>query len=205
METRSAYRTSFSPSSSPHRLGRRSLRRDRTTHDDRSIPRRIADRQRRDGGGYRAIDTRLERPVALKVLPPELSQSRERLRRFLQEAKAASSLNHPHILTVYDAGEAEVDGGERIHFMASELIVGNTLRDLIHKERTPLKRIIAYLAQAADGIAKAHAAGIIHRDLKPDNIMVTADGFAKSSTSGWPSSPKRLTIRSPSLTAREKG
>ena len=126
------------------------------------------------GEVYRAMDTRLGRYVALKVLPAELSQSRLRIRRFLQEAKAASSLNHPNILTVFDAGEA----GE-LHFIVSELIAGNTLRDLIHRDHVALKRLVEYLAQAADGIAKAHAAGIIHRDLKPDNIMVTADGFAK--------------------------
>ncbi|PYO39903.1 MAG: hypothetical protein DMD33_19365 [Gemmatimonadetes bacterium] len=122
--------------------------------------------------------------MALKVLPQELSQSAERIRRFLQEARAASSLNHPNILTVYDAGETEVrvDANgpvARVHFIAAELIVGKTLRELIHADKAPLKRIVGYLAQAADGVAKAHQAGIVHRDLKPDNIMVTTDGFAK--------------------------
>src|SRR2546423_2540108 len=126
------------------------------------------------GEVYKAIDLKLQRPVALKILPPELSQSRERIRRFLQEARAASSLNHPNILTVYDAGDAN-----GVHFIATELVVGNTLRDLIHRDRVPLKRITGYLAQAADGVAKAHQAGIVHRDLKPANIMVTNDGFAK--------------------------
>ncbi len=132
---------------------------------------------------YKAVDSRLGRSVALKILPPDLSHSRERIRRFLHEAKAASSLNHPNILTVYDAGEAEVANGSasasRVHFIATELVEGSTLRDLIHRDKLPLKRIVGYLAQAADGLAKAHAAGIVHRDLKPDNIMVTADGFAK--------------------------
>ena len=126
------------------------------------------------GEVYKAVDVKLGRAVALKVLPPELSHSRERIRRFLQEARAASSLNHPNILTVYDAGEAN-----GVHFIATELVVGSTLRDLIHRDRVPLKRITGYLAQAADGVAKAHQAGIIHRDLKPANIMVTNDGFAK--------------------------
>jgi serine/threonine protein kinase len=130
------------------------------------------------GEVYKAVDGRLGRAVALKVLPPELSHSRERIRRFLQEAKAASSLNHPNILTVYDAGEADVDS-QRVHFIATELVVGSTLHELIHRDKVPLKRIVGYLSQAADGVAKAHAAGIVHRDLKPDNIMVTADGFAK--------------------------
>ena len=126
------------------------------------------------GEVYKAVDVRLGRPVALKILPRELSHSRERIRRFLQEAKAASSLNHPNILTVYDAGEAN-----GVHFIATELVVGSTLRDLIHRDKVPLKRVVGYLAQAADGVAKAHQAGIIHRDLKPANIMVTNDGFAK--------------------------
>ena len=82
------------------------------------------------GEVYKAYDSRLGRAVALKILPAELSESRERIRRFLQEARAASSLNHPNILTVYDAGES---GG--VHFIATELVVGNTLRDLIHRER----------------------------------------------------------------------
>ena len=126
------------------------------------------------GEVYKAVDTRLGRSVALKILPPELSQSRERIRRFLQEARAASSLNHPNILTVYDAGESQ-----GVHFIATELVNGSTLRDLIHRDKIPLKRITSYLAQAADGVAKAHQAGIVHRDLKPANIMVTTDGFAK--------------------------
>ena len=136
------------------------------------------------GDIYRATDTRLGRAVALKVLPDELTRSRDRVRRFLQEAKAASSLNHPNIVTVYDAGEAEVaaDGNgssQRVHFIATELITGDTLHELIHRQHVPLRRLLDYLGQAADGVAKAHAAGIVHRDLKPDNIMVTADGFAK--------------------------
>ena len=126
------------------------------------------------GEVYKAVDLKLGRAVALKILPPQLSGSRERIRRFLQEARAASSLNHPNILTVYDAGEAN-----GVHFIATELVAGQTLRDVIHKDKVPLKRVVGYLAQAADGVAKAHQAGIIHRDLKPANIMVTSDGFAK--------------------------
>ena len=135
------------------------------------------------GEVYRAVDSRLGRVVALKILPAQLSDNRERVRRFLQEAKAASSLNHPNILTVYDAGEADVasngDRAQHVHFIATEMLEGSTLRDVIHRDRAPLKRIVGYLAQAAEGLAKAHQAGIVHRDLKPENIMVTADGFAK--------------------------
>jgi serine/threonine protein kinase len=126
------------------------------------------------GEVYLARDESLDRSVALKILPPDLVKNDERVRRFVQEAKSASSLNHPHIVTIYEIGEAE-----EIHFIAMELVSGHTLKTLIHQEKTDLKTLVRYLAQAADGLAKAHAAGIVHRDLKPENIMVTSDGFAK--------------------------
>jgi len=141
------------------------------------------------GEVYMAQDESLERAVALKVLPPELVKSEERVRRFIQEAKSASSLSHPHIVTIYEIGKAEVRGGdagdaapsagEPIHFIAMELISGETLKQKIHGEKTDLKTLLRFLAQAADGLAKAHAAGIIHRDLKPENIMISRDGYAK--------------------------
>jgi serine/threonine protein kinase/Tol biopolymer transport system component len=140
------------------------------------------------GEVYMAQDETLERAVALKVLPPELVKSEERVRRFIQEAKSASSLSHPHIVTIYEIGKAEVRSGgdddlsapsEPIHFIAMELISGETLKQKIHGERTDLRTLLRYLAQAAEGIAKAHAAGIVHRDLKPENIMISRDGYAK--------------------------
>jgi Tol biopolymer transport system component len=141
------------------------------------------------GEVYMAQDESLERAVALKVLPPELMKSEERVRRFIQEAKSASSLSHPHIVTIHEIGKAEVrssDSGEpdlpgspEIHFIAMELISGETLKQKIHGEKTDLKTLLRFLSQAADGLAKAHSAGIIHRDLKPDNIMITRDGYAK--------------------------
>lgn len=137
------------------------------------------------GEVYRAHDTRLERTVALKILPPSMLRNDERRRRFVQEAKSASSLNHPHLITIHEIGEAEPsssDGqaaGEPLHYIAMELIDGSTLNRKIHSENIDLRQLLGYLGQAADGLAKAHAAGIIHRDLKPDNIMVTRDGFAK--------------------------
>lgn len=134
------------------------------------------------GEVYRAFDTTLERAVALKVLPPALLTDVERARRFVQEARSASALNHPNIVTIYQIGQDTLinpDGSHATaHYIAMELIEGVTLRTVI-ANRTPLQRMLEILAQAADGLAKAHAAGIVHRDLKPDNIMVSNDGFAK--------------------------
>jgi len=137
------------------------------------------------GEVYLAQDQTLERNVALKVLPQELTRSEERVRRFVQEAKSASSLNHPNIITIYEIGEDEVKSatgdpaGGSVQYISMELVSGKTLGAKIHEEKTDLRTLLGYLAQAAEGIAKAHAAGIVHRDLKPGNIMVSDDGFAK--------------------------
>ena len=135
------------------------------------------------GEVYLAQDLTLERSVALKVLPPRLVRNEERLRRFVIEAKAASSLNHPSIVTIYEIGsgaiERDGEAGDPIHFIAMERIDGHTLAELIHVDKEDLRRLLGYLAQAADGIAKAHGAGIVHSDLKPGNVMVSRDGFAK--------------------------
>jgi eukaryotic-like serine/threonine-protein kinase len=126
------------------------------------------------GEVYRARDTRLGREIALKVLPEEYTSDKERLARFEQEARTASALNHPNILTVYDVGSA---GGRS--FIAMELIDGTTLRERFDDRATEPRTLLTYLAQVAEGLAKAHAAGIVHRDLKPENVMVTRDGYAK--------------------------
>jgi Tol biopolymer transport system component len=126
------------------------------------------------GQVYRAQDTRLGREIALKVLPEEFSSDPQRLARFEQEARTASALNHPNILTVFDVGR---DGG--LSFIAMELIEGSTLREIFHERSVEPRVLVTYLAQAAEGLAKAHAAGIVHRDLKPENVMVTRDGYAK--------------------------
>ncbi len=138
------------------------------------------------GEVYLAQDQTLERNVALKILPPELVRSEERVRRFVREAKSASSLNHPNIVTIYEIGQDEVRGTEgagpppsAVHFISMELVSGETLSTKIHQDKTDLRTLLGYLAQAAEGLAKAHAAGIVHRDLKPGNIMVSKDGFAK--------------------------
>jgi Tol biopolymer transport system component len=140
------------------------------------------------GEVYLAQDQSLERNVALKILPPELIRNEDRARRFVLEAKSASSLNHPNIVTIYEIGQDEVHSSEGgsppsscvpVHFISMELVSGETLSTKIHHENIDLRTLVGYLAQAAEGIAKAHAAGIVHRDLKPGNIMVSKDGFAK--------------------------
>jgi serine/threonine protein kinase len=126
------------------------------------------------GEVYRARDSKLNRDVALKVLPPDMVRDADRLRRFELEARSASALNHPAIVAIYDLGEAESQ-----HYMTMELIDGETLRALLKNDALPLRRALQIAAQVADGLAKAHDAGIIHRDLKPENIMISNDGFAK--------------------------
>ena len=126
------------------------------------------------GEVYLALDAQLDRTVALKVLPADVALNGERMRRFIQEAKAAAALKHPNIAHIYEVGESE-----GTHFIAMEHIEGETLRDEIYRQQTSLHRLLKYLTQVAEGLAKAHAAGIVHRDLKPDNIMITSDGYAK--------------------------
>jgi Tol biopolymer transport system component/predicted Ser/Thr protein kinase len=126
------------------------------------------------GEVYLAEDTGLHRKVALKILPAEVASNQDRMRRFVQEAQAAAALNHPNIAHIYEIGES--DGTP---FMAMEYVDGETLGEKIHREKAQLNKLLKYLAQVAEGLAKAHAAGIIHRDLKPDNIMVARDGYAK--------------------------
>jgi eukaryotic-like serine/threonine-protein kinase len=141
------------------------------------------------GDVYRAHDRALGRDVALKVLPSDVTGDRERVRRFAHEARSASALSHPHIVGIHEVGHARpVIGvqpiGERpprraeVHYIAMEYIEGETLRAALQNGMS-LRRSIELLAQVADGLGKAHAAGIIHRDLKPDNILVSADGYAK--------------------------
>ena len=153
------------------------------------------------GEVYKAHDTILDRPVALKILPLELVENADRMRRFIQEAKSASALNHPHIITIYEVGEAKAEFIETspesrdtsattgdlvsvaretpIQYIAMEYIEGETLTAKIHRDQANLRKLLEYLVQTADGLTKAHAAGIVHRDLKPDNVMISGDGYAK--------------------------
>ena len=163
------------------------------------------------GEVYLAQDQTLERSVALKVLPPELVRSEERVRRFQREAKSASSLNHPNIVTIYEIGQDEVRGHEgaakesgpssSVHYISMELVSGETLGQKIHHDKTDLRTLLGYLAQAAEGLAKAHAAGIVHRDLKPSNIMVSKDGYAKILDFGLAKLTEKQSTDDPDLTS----
>jgi serine/threonine protein kinase len=139
----------------------------------------------RGGAGevYRAWDPRLEREVALKMLRDQSARDPDRIVRFVAEARAASALNHPNIVTVFDAS---VEGDSP--YIVSELIDGRTLRDELRGGALPLKRLLDVAAQIADGLAAAHDAGIVHRDLKPENVMVTRTGRVKIVDFGlaWP-------------------
>ena len=126
------------------------------------------------GEVYRARDSRLGRDVAIKVLSAEFAADADRRKRFEQEARSASALNHPNIVTIHDIGS---DGATV--YIAMELVDGRTLRDVLHAGALPTRRLLDLAYQMADGLAKAHAAGIVHRDLKPENVMVTKDGAVK--------------------------
>ncbi|HEY6051582.1 MAG TPA: serine/threonine-protein kinase, partial [Thermoanaerobaculia bacterium] len=126
------------------------------------------------GEVYRARDSRLGRDVAIKVLPQDVAADAERLRRFEREARAASALNHPNIVTVHDVG---VSGSTS--YIAMEMVEGKSLRDLLLPGPLPVKKLLDVAAQIADGLAAAHEAGIVHRDLKPRNVIVTKQGHVK--------------------------
>ena len=126
------------------------------------------------GEVYRARDSRLRRELAIKVLPPELASDTDRRQRFEQEARAASGLNHPNIVTIHDIGSEDSNV-----FIAMELVDGKNLREVLLSGALPTRRLLDIACQVADGLAKAHAAGIVHRDLKPENVMVSKDGVVK--------------------------
>ena len=126
------------------------------------------------GEVWKARDTRLGREVAIKILPAGVSDDRDRLARFEQEARAASSLNHPNIVTIYEIGQAD-----SISYISMELVQGKTFRDLLADGALPTRRLLTLSGQIADGLARAHEAGIVHRDLKPENLMVTREGLVK--------------------------
>ncbi len=126
------------------------------------------------GEVYRARDTRLDRVVAIKVLPQDFAGESGRLERFEQEARLLSTLNHPNILAVYDVGSQE-----GIHYIVSELLEGETLRERMSQAPLPLRKATEYAVQMAHGLAAAHEKGVIHRDLKPENVFLTPDGRVK--------------------------
>jgi predicted ATPase len=126
------------------------------------------------GEVYRARDTRLNRNVAIKLLPEAVASNRDRLSRFEQEARSASALNHPNIVTIYELGNSAPH-----HYIAMELVDGKTLRELLGGGPMPMRRVLDIGVQVSEGLTKAHEAGITHRDLKPENLMVTSEGLVK--------------------------
>ena len=139
-------------------------------------PYRIVERLGAGGMGevYLAQDRRLDRPVALKILPAYFVSDEARLRRFQREARAASALNHPNILTIHEVGEVD-----RVHFITTEFIDGQTLRELIAEEHLSLPEVLEIAIQIAEALTAAHAAGIVHRDIKPENVMRRRGGLVK--------------------------
>jgi serine/threonine protein kinase/tetratricopeptide (TPR) repeat protein len=126
------------------------------------------------GEVYRAKDTKLERTVALKILPAEIASDQQRMHRFIQEAKSASALNHPNIITIYEIGQAD-----SVNFIATEFIDGVTMREHLSSRRMKLEEMLDVAVQVASALSAAHAAGIVHRDIKPENIMLRRDGYVK--------------------------
>src|SRR5205809_7907110 len=126
------------------------------------------------GEVYLAQDTKLDRKVALMILPADLAANQDRMRRFGQEAKAASALNHPNIITIY-----EIEQIDSVNLIATELIEGETLRQRMRSAPMKLGEVLDVAIQTASALSAAHAAGIVHRDIKPENIMVRRDGIVK--------------------------
>lgn len=126
------------------------------------------------GEVYLAEDTRLGRRVALKVLTGAFIKDRYRLHRFRQEARAASALNHPNIITIHDIGQAG-----QVHFITTEFIEGETLRQRMAKNKMDIPEVLGISLQVASALSTAHQAGIVHRDLKPENVMLRIDGYVK--------------------------
>jgi eukaryotic-like serine/threonine-protein kinase len=126
------------------------------------------------GEVYRARDARLDRAVAIKVLPPSFSADRDRMQRFAQEARAAAALNHPNILSIFDIGDEQGSP-----YVVSELLEGETLRERLRSGAISVRKAIEYGLQVARGLAAAHEKGIVHRDLKPENLFITSDGRVK--------------------------
>ncbi|MDQ3174041.1 MAG: serine/threonine protein kinase, partial [Acidobacteriota bacterium] len=126
------------------------------------------------GEVYLAQDTKLDRKVALKILPADVAAHPDRMKRFVQEAKAASALNHPNIITIHEIGET--DSG---HFIGTEFIDGETLRELMHRGGVKMRDTLDIVVQVASALTAAHDAGIVHRDIKPQNIMVRRDEIVK--------------------------
>src|SRR3974390_2240876 len=137
------------------------------------------------GEVYRAHDSRLDRTVAIKVLPTSFSADGDRLQRFAQEARAAAALNHPNILSIFDIGDEQ-----GAPYVVSELLEGETLRERLKSGPLPIRRVIDHAVQVARGLAAAHEKGIVHRDLKPENLFITNDGRGKILDFGFAKLPR---------------
>src|SRR5271156_967896 len=151
------------------------------------------------GEVYRAKDTRLDRIVAIKVLPSHLSENPEARQRFDREARTISSVNHPNICTLYDVGHQ--DGTD---YLVMEYLEGETLADRLKKGPLPIEQVFKYGIEICEGLEKAHRSGVVHRDLKPGNIMLTKAGaklmdfgLAKACSSSGGASASGLTLTSP--------
>src|SRR5580704_11128238 len=131
------------------------------------------------GEVYRARDARLNRDVAVKILPASFSADPDRLQRFALECRAAAALNHPNILSIFDIGSGDIGDVQGAPYVVSELLEGETLRDRLREGPLPSRKAIDYARQIASGLAAAHDKGIVHRDLKPENLFITNDGRAK--------------------------
>jgi eukaryotic-like serine/threonine-protein kinase len=131
------------------------------------------------GEVYRARDARLNRDVAIKILPASFTSDHDRLQRFAAESRATAALNHPNILSIFDIGEEDIGEHRAAPYVVSELLEGETLRDRLRDGALTSRKAIDYARQVANGLAAAHEKGIVHRDLKPENIFITHDGRAK--------------------------
>jgi serine/threonine protein kinase len=142
------------------------------------------------GEVYLAQDERLRRKVALKLLFTDVTRNEDWVRRFEQEAYAASALNHPNIITIYEVGQFKDS-----HFISTEFIDGQTLRERLREQNLTIAETLEIAIQVATALVAAHAAGIIHRDIKPENVMLRSDGYVKVLDFGWPNLPRRLRTR----------
>jgi len=152
------------------------------------------------GEVYLAQDTKLDRKVALKILPAEVAAHPDRMRRFVQEAKTASALNHPGIITIY-----EIEQIDSVNLIATEFIDGDTLRESVKNGPLKLGEVLEMAIQIANALAAAHAAGIVHRDIKPENIMLRRDGIVKVLDFGLAKLAERLPADSVDTEAKTKG
>ena len=126
------------------------------------------------GEVYLAQDTKLDRIVAIKLLAPDIATNKNRMNRFVQEAKAASALNHPNIITIHEIDETDLG-----QFIATEFIDGETLRERMKRDSLQLDEVVDISVQIASALSAAHSAGIVHRDIKPENVMLRRDGIVK--------------------------